>query len=65
MKKKSKENSTKLKINILGKLGQALDIVGEPLMSGYLGGVFIISKSKMGGDIEFWITFIIRNYFKF
>jgi hypothetical protein len=35
------------------------------LMSGYLGGVFIISKSKMGGDIEFWITFIIRNYFKF
>jgi hypothetical protein len=53
LKKKSKENSTKLKINILGKLGQALDIVGEPLMSGYLGGVFIISKSKMGGDIEF------------
>jgi hypothetical protein len=28
--KKSKENSTKLDLNILGRLGQVLDIVGKP-----------------------------------
>jgi hypothetical protein len=34
-------------------LGQALDIVGKLLMSGFLGGDFIVSKPKLGGDIEF------------
>jgi hypothetical protein len=34
-------------------LGEALDIARESLMSGYLGGVFIIFRPKMGEDIEF------------
>jgi hypothetical protein len=34
-------------------LGQALDIVGEPLMSEYLGGVFINFRPKMGEILNF------------
>ncbi len=54
-----KENSTKWKENIFKKSGQAFDILGKPLMSGYLGGDFISFRPKVGEILNFEK---IKNY---
>jgi hypothetical protein len=48
----SKKNSTKSKLNILEKLGQALDIVEKPLM-GLHRGDFIIFRPRVGEILNF------------
>jgi len=58
LKKIVKKKFNKIKLNISEKLGQALDIVGKPLM-GLHRGDFIIFKPKMPEIIEFQVLFVI------
>jgi hypothetical protein len=57
LKKLVKNNSTKPKLNILEILGQALDIVGKPLM-GLHRGDFIIFRNRVGeiSNFEYFLA---------
>jgi hypothetical protein len=44
---------------------QAFDILGKPLMSGYLGGDFIIFRPKLGEILNFEKNKNIINFYYF
>jgi len=52
LKKIVKKKFNKIKLNISEKLGQALDIVGKPLM-GLHRGDFIIFRPRVGEILNF------------